>query len=116
MRYGVKIEIEIPDWCDERHIYILAGIEMVAYKLYGQTVWCIKETRCNMCGACCENLRVQPLPFEDITDALTTDCQYLELIGTEKACSLGMHRPVSCSVGLQEDGRTPNCCIKYKRV
>lgn len=23
----MKIEIEIPDWCDERHVYIMAGTD-----------------------------------------------------------------------------------------
>jgi len=28
----MKIEIELPDWCDERHIYVVAVTELVAYK------------------------------------------------------------------------------------
>jgi len=52
----MRIEIELPDWVDERHIYIMAGVELAAYKEAQETTWHVKTKRCVQCGRCCLNL------------------------------------------------------------
>ena len=49
----MRIEIDIPDWADERHIRILAGRELAAAKLAHEDFWRVKDVRCNHCGKCC---------------------------------------------------------------
>src|SRR5512147_158939 len=91
---GRKITIELPDWTDERHIFIMAGIEMVAYALYAEDVINIKEVRCNFCGECCRNLvtNVEPIGPDK-------SCINLEpAINGQAECGLGRLRPFECSV------------------
>lgn len=71
----MKIEIEIPDWAEEKHIYVMAGIEMVAYKKVGEK-WHVKVRRCAKCGKCCQG------------------CEHLK----HKECSLGIKRPFLCCI------------------
>lgn len=107
---GQKITIELPEWAQERHIYILAGIEMVAFKLYGEDRLHIKTIRCCSCGDCCEGLPVNgTLPVGS-----DGNCSYLEKsVGGVRECSLGVYRPVGCSVGLQRRNH-PKCTTEYK--
>lgn len=92
----MKIELDLPDWAADRHIYVLAGIELVAYKfLDGE--WHIKTGRCSMCGKCCERLK----------------CKHLKKDGEKKICDRGLGRPFSCCVGVvQPDG----CTEKYDKM
>ena len=46
----MRIEIEIPDWSLEHHLYILSGIEPVAIKYLEENEWKIKTGRCRQCG------------------------------------------------------------------
>ena len=89
----MKIEMELPDWVEGKHIYIMAGIELVAYKYLNQP-WKMKSSRCSMCGKCCEK----------------NGCKYLINDGDKKICSLGSGRPFSCSVGITD---LDNCTEKY---
>lgn len=107
---GQRITIELPEWAQERHIYILAGIEMVAYKLYGEDILHIKTVRCRLCGDCCEGLPIGGiLPVKP-----NGNCSYLgESVGGVRECSLGVYRPIGCSVGLQKRNH-PKCAVEYK--
>lgn len=113
----MKITIEIPDWAKDRHIYILAGIESLAFKsAFENEVW-VKETTCNFCGACCQNLphskSAQPLDENG-------NCTNLVKYGDRYECSLGMHRPFGCSIFDPVVYRWPNgeqvCSIRYKKI
>ena len=96
----MRIEIDLPDWADERAIHIMAGIERVAYKLPWEDWWHVKTARCSQCGACCEKMK----------------CKYLdEEPGGEKfRCSEGVMRPWLCCVSEFKDKNV--CSIRFKEV
>ena len=106
----MRIEIDLPDWCDERHIYIMAGIEMVAYKLAHEDKLMVKSVRCAKCGRCCQNLSRRRNDVDQ-----NGDC--LELIPDGPGyfvCGKGVERPFGCSVGMQRKGRIEGCSVEYK--
>jgi hypothetical protein len=113
----MKIEIEIPDWAAERHLFIFAGIELLAYKKYGDDFISVKKERCNFCGACCENL---PQDIHVPIDEKGT-CKNLVTYGNTKECKLGQERPWLCNISdpilyKWNDGREEKCCVKYDRI
>jgi hypothetical protein len=84
----MKIEIELPAWCDENsYLYLMKGIELVAYKRPNEP-WKIKTGRCNKCGRCCPPNPRKPR------------CEHLKKVGWQSICSLGSERPWSCSVHM----------------
>jgi len=88
------ITIEMPEWAEKRHIYVFAGVELLAYQYAGEKLRA-KTGRCSMCGKCCI--------FRD------GPCEHLVPDGTEKMiCSLGSGRPFSCSVS-NGTTRVPEC-------
>jgi len=97
----MKIEIEIPDWADERHIYVFAGIELLAFK-HVDEAWKIKTSRCTMCGNCCRNFK-------------GVDCEHLKQDGTRWVCGLGLARPISCSFSAGSS-RYEGCSEKFEVV
>jgi hypothetical protein len=107
----MKIVIEIPDWCDERHIRILAGIEMVAYKLAHEDHFMVKTERCSNCGTCCSDLSPR-IPHAG-PDGV---CIHLIPDGPKKMCSLGVDRPFICSVSRDRKGSPEGCTIEYRKV
>ena len=76
----MKIEIDLPEWTDERNIYILAGIEPFMKRDMGK--WMVKTKRCVKCGKCCE----------------PTKCEHLVFIANEHLCDLGVDRPFNCCI------------------
>jgi hypothetical protein len=92
------ITVEIPDWAEKRHIYVFAGIELLAYQLVGQSMR-IKTSRCNMCGKCCI-IRGQP-------------CEHLVADGKKRVCDLGVSRPFSCSIG-RGASRASECTEQFE--
>jgi len=73
-----EVSIDLPGWTNGRHIYVFAGIEMVAYRHVGQ-IWMIKSGRCSMCGRCCALI----------------NCDKLDKNGS---CSLNLERPFCCGL------------------
>lgn len=108
----MKLVIDLPDWCDERNIYVKAGIELVAYKLLGENKIHVKSSRCNMCGKCCENLP-DGFPFPRKANG---DCVNLEKSkrGDYGNCKLGLWRPHMCCVGLEQKSKRDYCAIEYE--
>lgn len=58
------LKFTLPEWTDERHVWIIAGQEPVLFRqrFVGKDRkvryrWFIKSGRCNLCGKCCMNLR-----------------------------------------------------------
>ena len=112
--YGrrMRIELEIPDWLigegrETRGIFLMAGIELAAYKLPNEP-WMIKTARCSSCGKCCEKLR-RPDSFFRPVDGR---CMYLKDEGKlKKVCDLGMGRPWGCCVNMCS---VPECAERYE--
>jgi hypothetical protein len=92
----MRITIDIPDWAEGRHIYIFAGIELLAYRHKGESLK-VKTGRCSMCGGCCMGLgEVSQPPL-----AIDGRCVNLVPDGPKLVCSLGSSRPFSCSAGVR---------------
>ena len=106
----MRIELDLPDWVDERHIYVMAGIELAAYRIVGKS-WMVKTNKCSECGKCCEEFKKNRIGrFPPTVDG---KCVYLKNDGKKKVCSLGINRPFKCCV------ITPSCkgcSVKYKEV
>ena len=107
----MKVELTLPDWCDERDIVILAGIELAAYKHPSESVFKVKETRCNYCGECCLGQKPESLPFIDKEG----NCIHLTQDGEKKICGIGVYRSYACCacdpiIGKEENTK---CCITY---
>jgi hypothetical protein len=107
----MKINIEIPDWCDERNIYVMAGIELAAYKDFNEDKFHIKTSRCNQCGKCCVNLPKGQYPLDENGDCIQLDKRYDDI----KPCKLGAMRPFPCCEGDPVKGQWGKdfCSIRY---
>lgn len=70
----MKLVIDLPDWAAERHIRIMAGVELVAMIPYGKNQIWIKKGRCVQCGWCCENLLPEPCPHLKKGSGGYTEC------------------------------------------
>ena len=103
-----KIELELPDWADERGISVMAGIELVAYKLPDKP-WMIKTSRCSQCGRCCKRLN-----DNFIFSVEGGRCVHLEKRSAESKylCGLGVYRPIGCSTGRARS--IPECTEKFE--
>ena len=84
--------ITLPEWTDERHQYLFAGVELYAYKEGGS--WFVKTGRCNMCGKCCEKMT----PTEHFPVDENGTCKFLVPDGENRVCGLHLSRPFSCSI------------------
>jgi|OpeIllAssembly_1097287.scaffolds.fasta_scaffold342647_1 hypothetical protein len=107
----MRIEIELPDWVDERHIYIMAGVELAAYKEAQETTWHVKTKRCVQCGRCCLNLPKGQYILDE-----NGDCINLIFDGKDKRlCKLGAMRPLPCCEGDPVKGNWGKdfCSIRY---
>jgi len=108
----MRISLDLPDWVDERNIYVMAGVELVARK-HKDAEWEIKTGRCNMCGICCQRLgngRGHPFPVID------SSCIHLKKeVGDNPRwlCGLGENRPFSCSICAPTDDF---CTIEFEAV
>ena len=106
----MKIDLELPAWTDERNIYVMAGLELVARR-HKDGPWEIKTSRCNMCGKCCADLgRGHPFPVID------GQCVHLKKEPGDNQlwlCGLGENRPFGCSVCAPTD---EFCTIEFETV
>ena len=106
----MKITIEIPDWAEERHIYIMAGIELLAKREVGQPLM-IKTRRCRACGKCCMDLlsgHPMGLSEEGHCAHLTKEPGANDMY----VCGMHSHRPFGCCVA--DPTKVLDCPIKYK--
>jgi len=113
---GTKITIELPEWAEKRHIYIMAGIEELAVKKAYSNELLIKTVQCNHCGECCKNIdRPETFPFP-VVDG---HCAYLKIYTDGKTdCGRGIAMPFSCSVeipNLTKWDKGHLCCIEHKK-
>jgi len=108
----MKLEITLPDWCDERDIFVLAGIELAAYKHANESTFKVKENRCVQCGECCTGHKPNIMPCIDWTGT----CIHLVPDGPgRRICSLGPYRGYNCCTGEPRKDRRKetNCPITY---
>ena len=106
-----KIELELPEWANKKHIRIFAGVELVAYKKVNENEFSIKTSRCNFCGECCKNVRIDHMFGRDKE---TGNCQWLRKNGDTYECGLGMGRPFSCCASVPK--HISECTEKFKKV
>lgn len=104
----MKIKLELPDCIEKRDIYIFAGVEVIAKKIYGQP-WQVKVKRCSYCGKCCMNV---PDGWSTGKNKKTGHCAHLIFCANQWLCNLKSYRPFSCCVGDGED----DCSIKWKEI
>jgi len=110
----MKIQLEIPDDVFEelsyRNLYLIAGIEPIAFKNRDDK-WKIKTSACSMYGKCCKKLK------EGFTFPIVNEqCVYLQNpagFGDKWICSLGLNRPIGCSIA---NFTTDYCTVKYEYV
>jgi len=108
----VKIEIELPDWVEGRHIRIFAGIEEVARRLTNTNYWEVKTDRCNMCGACCKCVP-EDWPYGVKVVDGERWCEQLRYEANEYLCGYGDGRPFLCCHG---GDIISGCNIKWEKV
>ena len=111
----MQIAFDLPDWALDRHIYILAGVELLAYKPSGENRLLIKTHRCNWCGWCCTNVPRRAVPRKQ-----DGSCENLVKIGKTFECSLGIARPFHCNWSDPILTRFPDaedhCSIRYHEI
>lgn len=103
----MRIELDLPDWAEGRHIYVMAGVEEVARKPPGRP-WQIKTVRCDLCGGCCKKVGQN---WRMGRDPETGWCARLRQAGPEFYCDLGLMRPLACCVG---EPQSEFCCIRFE--
>jgi len=105
-----RIEIDIPEWAKDNNIYIMAGMNLLAYRFRGGPLM-VKTEFCSMCGKCCSNINGKH-PF------LTVDgrCTYLvKEVGDNDRwlCGLGGFRPHGCAVTTPD---AEYCTVRFEEV
>lgn len=104
----MDVNLKLPDWVEERHIRVFAGIEEVAKKYHGKS-WQVKIVRCQRCGTCCKHVSKN---WHFGKDSKTGWCSKLVFYANEYSC--GMKRPFTCCCGDAEG--EDYCSIKWKMV
>ena len=107
------ITIEVPDWGEERRVYIFLGRECYALSEADGTLY-VKTERCNRCGKCCRNPGLQfPKYIPEGEDQ--EYCAYcIRMPNGEWECENPL-TPFGC---LKDSGRKlphPECVMKYKK-
>jgi len=100
----MKITIDLPKWAEERDIFIMAGMELVAVKrAYSNDVY-VKDVRCQKCGKCCEDVPENHF-YEKGIDG---HCIKLE----NGRCVEREYKPFACCVG---EKTIKECLITYRK-
>jgi len=111
------IELEIPAWAKNRHIYIFAGDELLAFKevrivhhegehvpIRQPLIVKTHDGRCTGCGTCCNTGTVIPskllqemkIRLAEYEYAESGPCPFLE----DDGCILGSVKPISCAMSI----------------
>ena len=110
----MESKLKLPEWALGNNIYILSGIELVAYKIWNESHWMVKTIRCNMCGKCC-----MKLPEGQMAPIIEGRCMYLTEQDTDRwVCQLGSHRPWACCMvtfsGKHAIRIVPECVERFE--
>ncbi|MHA2136289.1 MAG: hypothetical protein ACW99J_20710 [Candidatus Thorarchaeota archaeon] len=94
-----KVIFEIPEWAEERHLFLLAGQECIAMQYAGEDDIYIKTGQCVHCQQCC-------LGFE---------CEHASPKGCKLVAS-GKERYVNCCIDAPREflKNVPECTMRYK--
>lgn len=126
----MKLEIELPEWTDDLHIWVIAGQEPIYFRIRkkeedGTITHTLyrKTSRCSICGKCCRNLNPDHLFVkEDGT------CQFLEDVGAGQfECHMPFGMPWGCLTGqgrakpwgldfATKVSKVPKCTCEYEKV
>ena len=106
----MKIQLDLQDWCDERHIFVVAGTELAAYKDAFEDKFHVKTSRCNYCGKCCMDLPKGHVPLDE-----NNNCVHLGEDGDKRPCKLGATKPLPCVEGdpVKSGWGKDFCSIRY---
>lgn len=105
----MRIEIDLPEWADDRPLIILSGQELVA-KYTQETGWKVKAERCYKCGECCCDIAPDHLPF-----GVTGDGKCKMLL-SDGSCGAGHQKPFAClDDPVESEFAFLGCSIRYKR-
>ena len=107
----MRVELDLPDWVDERHIRIFAGVELVAKKLVQNDYWQVKDERCNFCGKCCHFK-----PGKGIYPSVNGHCIHLKKVKKGWVCGIPLLRSRLCLDDPPRHIRSGECSITYKIV
>ena len=108
----MRVELDLPDWVDERHIRIMAGVELVAQKLAQNDYWQVKETRCNRCGKCCMGFK----PGKHIYPVVNGRCIHLKERNGKFECAIALYQSRACENDPPHFIERGECSITYKEV
>jgi hypothetical protein len=104
----MKLTVEILDEFEDRAIYVMAGVELAAYRLPSGE-WQVKTSRCNQCGKCCKGLKKHSFPLID------GQCVHLKKEpgnNDQWLCGMALSRPFACCIGIPNN--MADCTEKYK--
>jgi len=111
---GRKRVIVIPEWAEERNLYIMAGIEKLTEYNRVADELTVKVIRCNRCGECC---KIDKGGIYDRYGYRGEDgyCKYLTRYpdGTTE-CTAACMKPFVCAQGTPES--VSECVIKFEEV
>lgn len=92
----MQITIDIPEWAQERIIYVIAGLELLASKEPGKPLM-IKNKRCVRCGKCCMNVpKNHTMGINENGDC--AQLEYDKKIG-KYTCGMKYYKPLPCCIG-----------------
>lgn len=110
------MELKIPEWGEDRFVFILLGRE--CYMVYDPLAgaWYRKVTRCNKCGKCCLGPFREDWPFgTQIIDG-EEYCGGIKKAGDEWFCEASI-APFSCIRDLPNQlVEHPDCVIEYEKI
>ena len=106
----MRIELDLPDWVENKNIYVFANFELAARKITGKE-WEVKIGRCNHCGECCKH-------YYDRKGVLPTTkkggCKNLEQRADGWWCKTRI--PISCLVSNLNPKADYPCSVKWKTI
>ncbi len=108
----IIISLKLPDWTNKRTLRVMAGIELVAYKL-PDAKWQMKVSQCNMCGKCCMALKTHKHVFS-VIDGKCIHLKKRPGNNPRWECGLRINRPFGCCVATPQN--IPECTVKYEEI
>lgn len=109
-----KILLEIPDWAEERKVYIFLGRECFMVKDHDKK-WYKKTVRCNLCGKCCKDLKDNWHLGLQVIDG-ETYCSKIKKVANQFWCEAGPAGPFSCVSDSPTGFQPKGCVLEYEEI